>query len=308
MSLPGRLVSGASGIIGGDDCEDKGRDDGKESLAREKENEGKKGKYDEEDEAASASDGGGVLDFAVEDCFTRYRAGYAVAYAKRHKSAKEASSPEAYRRAFVGRMERMVKCAEDMVGDAEGGGVGGGSGGGGGGGGGGLLKRSKSTVARSEKVYDGSESIDELLTDSMALVKDDFPMLAVLALRRARAQEKDAQEGAAGSSSGDGSSGGGDSGASFGAGGNVDDDPRAAAALACESELVALLEDMAEPHRWTLHGKGRAGATVSVEKKDFAAAPSGGASSSEEEKQRSSRLLRFKCEQVISWNYLMDDD
>ncbi len=246
----------------------------------------------------SSSSQNSVLDLALEGVFKKHKAGYAVAYAKKHKTT-DGSSPESYRKAIVGRVERMTKALEDIEGA--------GSGGGGGGGGTDGMQLRGGAVERSAKVYDGSESVGELLDDAEALVKDDFPMLAVLALRRARekvvAEEEDEEE-----EEEEGVGGSGEGGR-----GGVDKDPRAAAAAAVESELVALLEDIADEGRWRKHGTGRYGATVHVEKKNNNKNSNSNANANANAADSSSgtgaggwfgrgggsRMLRFKCEMVL---------
>ena len=199
----------------------------------------------------SSSSSSFCLNLALEDVWTRHRSTYALEYAKKHKTT-ECFSPDGYKRTFTSRIERMVRTSEDHCGA----------------GGGELFQ----TVDLANKVYTGNESVDELLEDADTLVKNDFPALAVLALRRAR----DAAAAAARGSSSE------TQGSQLG---SVDLDQRAVAAKACEEELVALLEDMCDEHRWLLHGKGRQGATVSIEKKSG--------------DDMASRLLRFKCELVM---------
>ena len=95
--------------------------------------------------------------------WTRHRSTYALEYAKKHKTT-ECFTPRGYERTFISRIERMVRTSEDHSA-----------------GGGELFQ-----TDLANKVYTGNESVDELLEDADALVKNDFPALAVLALRRAR--------------------------------------------------------------------------------------------------------------------------
>ncbi len=81
------------------------------------------------------------------------------------------------------------------------------------------------------------EDVEGLLAEADRLVKDDYPSKSVVLLRRARALSP-----------------------------TVDRHPLAAAPLACERELVALLEDMADSGRWQEHGT-RRGATVCTQRR-----------------------------------------
>jgi len=138
----------------------------------------------------------------------------------------------------------------------------------------------------SEKEYDGSESASELVADAAALVKDDFPCRAVSVLRRARQKAQAEAEALAAQSDtaeAKGKSGGGarrvtfkgeqqqqgdpstGSGSRSSSSSVVDSDPLAAGAVACEAELVALLEDIADDSLWQKHGTSKA-CTVYVER------------------------------------------
>ena len=80
----------------------------------------------------------------------------------------------------------------------------------------------------------GIESVDTLLTESSALIKDDFPTRAVDALRRARAVAID-HVNSSGNVDAAGASGSAARKAALQA---VDSDPRAAAALECEQVYI----------------------------------------------------------------------
>ena len=120
----------------------------------------------------------------------------------------------------------------------------------------------EATVPVNEKSYDGTETLDELLDDADALVKDDYPCKAVSVLRRARSLVAASSPSA------------------------VDADPRAKAAMECEDELVALLEDIVDTDMWALHGTSR-GTTVHTEKPGVS-------------EWAGSKLLRFRVESVLA--------